>query len=237
MDIIMLGEWHMKKRYFIPLFIVTLITLLFPVFLNSVHAKRAIPQPGMIEKFFSGNKIYRIEIKYLGEQPDKIVEATFYEKDAKKWQKFYPFHPGLTNISDNGSRIVFANWGWYDEGGFKSLTICDGQGIVLKELMFSEILKSKEVHNNLWLRNAAISSNGDYYTMGTDGKDKSQIYLVDAQKLDLLWQRECGYSRLNDLEVSEKGLVMVSTMDYSSRKLRYTIFDNSGVQLWEKSCD
>ncbi|MCX5632428.1 MAG: hypothetical protein NTW93_01940 [Phycisphaerae bacterium] len=228
----------MKKRHFIPFFTITLTTFLLLVFLNSAYAKRSLPQPGATEEYFSENKNYRIEIKYLGEQPDKIVEVTLYEKDIKKWQKFYPVHPGLINVSDNGSRIVFANWGWYDEGGFKSLTICDGQGNVLKELMFSEIQESKRGYKDslLWLHDAAISGNGDYYAMGTYGKEKAGIYLLDIKKATLLWQQACGYERLEDIKVFGNGSVLVATSDYPSGKLLFSILNNLGQGLWEKSC-
>ena len=227
----------MKKLHFIPLFIIALTTFLYFAFLNSAHAERALLEPGTTEEYFSENKNYRIEIKYLGERPDKIVEATLYEKNIKKWQQFYPVHPGLINVANNGSRIVFANWGWYDEGGFKSLTICDGQGNVLKELAFSEIQESKRGYKEgmLWLHDAAISSNGDYYAMGAYGKEKAQIYLLSVREPEFLWRRECGYERLKDLKVSGKGSVLVATMDYPSGKLRFTVLSGSGTQLWEKS--
>ncbi|MCK4914201.1 MAG: hypothetical protein KAS69_06380 [Planctomycetes bacterium] len=228
----------MKKQYFIPLFIVTLTTLLLLTFLNPAHAKRALLQPGTIEEHFSENKNYRIEIKYLGEHPDKIVEATLYEKNIKKWQKFYPVHPGLINVSDDGSRIAFANWGWYDEGGFKSLTICDGQGNVLKELTFSEIQESERGYKGymLWLRDSAISSSGDYYAMGAYGKEKAGIYLLDIKKMTFLWQQACGYERLEDIKVFDNGIVLVATSDYPSGKLSFSVLNNLGQVLWEKGC-
>lgn len=227
----------MKKRYFIPLLIITLTTFLLLAFFNPAYAERALLQPGAIKEYFSENKNYRLEIKYLGEHPDKIVEATLYEKDIKKWQKFYPVHPGLINVADNGSRIVFANWGWYDEGGFKSLTICDGQGNVLKELAFSEIQESKRGKDAmLWLRDSAISSNGYYYAMGTYGKEKAEIYLLNVQKPRFLWHQTCGYERLEDIKVFESGAVLAATSDYPSGKLLFTVLNNLGRGLWEKSC-
>jgi len=85
---------------------------------QSSYSKRRPPEVGSINEYFSSSKIYSAQIKLLGYPDINPCECTLKKSDRLLWTKKLPSYPGLVNISDNGKYLVFANWGWYDEGGF-----------------------------------------------------------------------------------------------------------------------
>ena len=199
------------------------------------EAEREILKPGTVESYFSENGVYHIEIKFLGNRPEGIVEGTYYEKEQVKWKKLFSVHPGIVKLANNGAYLIFANWGWYDEGGFKSLTFYDGNGELIKEIKFDD--KNADFGKGmgmLWIQEAAISNNCYYYAIGVDGKEKSEIYMFMVKEPNLLWHIKCGYERIADIEISDQGSVLAATTNYQDGLMKFSFADNKGDFVWEK---
>lgn len=102
------------------------LLLIFPIgiLFNStiLLAERPSPKAGDIASFYSANKQFQIDIVLQPMVIDSPSEAVFKKENNVIWRKELPATPGFVNISDDGEHIVMANWGWYDEGGFKSLS-------------------------------------------------------------------------------------------------------------------
>lgn len=187
------------------------------------------PKVGSINTFISENGLYSIDVKFLGYPDGGPSECVFKEGDSIIWAKEISTTPGKVNISNNGKSIVLANWGWYDEGGFRSLSFYNGKGELLKMVDFGD----KGLDSMLWIMETAISPNGIYYIFGVGGQKRAEFYLYDCGSAKLLWRKEYGFENVVEIEISDKN-ILVATFDYDSSDMLYTLLNIKGNMLWQR---
>ncbi|MFH0856161.1 MAG: hypothetical protein V1869_06635 [Candidatus Omnitrophota bacterium] len=194
-------------------------------------AKRMPPKPGSVEFFSSENGRYSVEIENLGYPDNSPSRCAFKEGNRLIWSKEIPFTPGKASISDNGKCIALANWGMYDEGGFKGLSFYDNKGKVAKEISFGNSGKSSMI----WISQAAISPDGARYIFTENGRDKARLYLYDFASANLLWVKECGFAESAQIKVSSgPGVILAATFDYDTAGMLFVLLDARGAILWQK---
>lgn len=202
------------------------------LFCQLAEAKRRAPDVGSVETFSSENGKYNVEIKNLGYPDRSPSECTFKEGNKIIWSKEIPVTPGKVNIANNGESIVLANWGWYDEGGFKGLSFYNNKGELLKEINFA--VKGQGVDGLIWIRETAISPDGMFYIFGIWGKEKSRLYLYDYKSANLLWEKEYGFEVVREIEMSDKSnSILVATYDNRSYDMLFVLLNRKGHILWQ----
>jgi len=210
------------------------ITCFIVTLFNYAFAKARAPEIGSIKTFVSENGRYNIGIKILGYPDGSLSICTFKEGSKIIWSKEIATTPGKVNISNNGKSIVMANWGWYDEGGFRGLSFYNSEGELLKDISFGD--KGKD--SMLWIRETAISTDGMYYILGTDGREKAKIYLYEFSSANLLWANEYGFENAVEIEILGKGSpVLVATFDYNSGDMLFVMLNINGDMLWQKKIE
>ena len=227
----------MKKR----IVFLSFLLISFMISATPLRADRDAWKAGVEVSYFSANKKFEFKVSPLSnlivESPSK---ATFIKEGQVVWSKKLPSTPGFVDISNDGNFIVLANWGWFDEGGFKSLSFYDGNGNLLKEVPFAP--------PGQWLRLAHISEDGRYYVTGQGGKGKAEITLYDVSKQSELWSKGVGLEDLDKASINSDGkFLLVSTYNMRCKKwfflidvcdapkdVDFTYLDNSGNALWNK---
>ncbi|NPV52949.1 MAG: hypothetical protein HPY71_05440 [Firmicutes bacterium] len=191
------------------------------------------PAPGTVETYTSQNGKYAVEIKILGYPDSSPCECTFKESGDISWTKEIPDTPNKVVISDNGETIAMTNWGWYDEGGSRSLSIYNKRGDLIKELSFG--FTGMNNWGLKWVKVLAISPDGSYCMVGEDAEEKAVFSLYDCRTGELKWERGYGFSEASEAEIQEAGrYLLVATNDYSTRDMFFFLLDREGVTLWEK---
>lgn len=215
--------------------ILYLITASFVITLfNYAFAKRMPPELGSVETFLSENGRYSVEIKILGYPDMSPSKCTFKERDTIIWSKEIPTTPGKVNISNNGKAVVLANWGWYDEGGFRGLSFYNSKGELLKDISFGD----KDKGSMLWIRETAISPDGMHYIFGTDGREKAKLYLYEFESANLLWLKDYGFEKMVEIEISDKdGSILTATFNYNSGDMLFVLLNIDGDMLWQKKIE
>lgn len=207
--------------------ILSLVILVFFIALSPfLYAKAeglAIPS-GTIKTFSSENRVYSIDIKILG-YPDKSPsECTFKKGEEILWTKELSTTPGFVDISNDGKYFIFANWGWYDEAGFKSISFYNG---------FGELLKTVELGGGLrWLSKTCLSGNGNYY-LTADHSSQVTLYRVPTQTI--VWDKKIGLTQTDNILTSQAGdYILISTFDYPEYNVNFSYLDKAGKLLWKK---
>ena len=150
-------------------FLFLVLVIAFVLACTSAFAKRAPSPVGSIDKFCSVNGEYCVEIKILGYPDSSPSECSFKKGNDTFWQKQIPTTPGLVNITDDGKYIILANWGWFDEGGYKSISIYSGDGVFLREIFFGE---NSTRDGMFWAWGATISKDNKYYIFSVGQKEE-----------------------------------------------------------------
>ena len=206
-------------------FILVGFYLLFPSFL---HAKAISPELGTIKTFSSENRVYSIDIKILGYPDNSPSECTFKKGNEILWTKELPTTPGFVDISNDGKYFIFANWGWYDEGGFKSISFYKGDG---------ELLRTVELSGGLsWISKTRISGDGNYY-LAADHSSQVTLYLVSIQTI--IWDKKIKDRKLelelNNILISQRGdYILISTFDHTTYNVHFSYINKAGKLLWRK---
>ncbi len=220
---------------------ITLLTILFlGITVTPLFADRQSPKAGDIISFFSLNRVFQADVILQPIIIDSPSEVIYKKEGVILWKKKLPSTPGFVNISDDGKYIVMANWGWYDEGGFKDLTFYDGNGNLLREIKFA--------HPGRWIGKTKMSSNGQKYSVANNGKEHAEITLYDVTNQRELWSKNVGLESLGDIAISRDGAhILVSTYNLNCKKswffitvcdspkdAEFTYLDISGNLIWSQ---
>jgi hypothetical protein len=139
-----------------------------------ISAKALPPKIGAIKIFVSQNLKFSLEIKILGYPDRSPSECAFKEGDKVIWSKEIPRTPGIVDITDDGRYIAMVNYGWYDEGGYKSVSFYDRQGELIREIQFGNGNKESMIR----IQKTGFSSNGKRYLI-TEESGKKNSYKVE----------------------------------------------------------
>jgi hypothetical protein len=211
--------------------ILILITILIPQ--HIIYAKADTPKPGIIKSFSSPNKIYSIEIKILGYPDNSPSECTFKEKDKVIWTKELSTTPGLIEIANDGKYFILANWGWYDEGGYKSISFYNGTGELLKTIEFGAGKGRMR-----WISKTCISGDGNYYIAANKFENTSQITLYHVPTQTVVWDKNAGLEQIDNILISQNGnFILISTFDYQQHNIHFSYMDRTGNLLWKTAID
>jgi hypothetical protein len=209
---------------------ILLILIAMVISQNTIYAKAVAPKQGTIRTFSSANKIYSIDMKIIGYPDSSPSECTFKENNKIVWEKELSSTPGFVDISDDGKFFVFANWGWYDEGGYKSLSFYSGAGNLLKTIEFGS-----GGNGMRWLEKTCISSNGNYYIAANGFKDDSQITLYHTPTQTAVWDKHIGLGEIDNILINKTGdFILISTFDFKKHNIHFSYLDRAGNILWEK---
>ena len=228
----------MRKRPFSIAIAISLGLLLTGLVGSYGRADAPNLEIGSIRSFFSENGQYSIDIKTLGYPDTSPSECTFKEKNRIIWSKRIPTTPGKVNISNDGKYIVMANWGWYDEGGFKSLSLYNNKGKLIRELNFN-----KPGSFLLWIRSTAISPDGMYYVFSASSTAvKAKIYLYEFYEFgsgNLVWANEYECWDVVEIEISDEGrsILVAAQLDYNSGDMLFFLLNRKGDIIWEKKIE
>lgn len=209
-----------------------IILLLIIIFIlpYSIYPKTFPPNPGTVKEFSSSNKTCSIKIKILGYPDNSPSECTFIKEGKELWTKKLPTTPGFVNISDDGKYFVFANWGWYDEGGYKSISFYNGEGNLLKTIEFGS---GKE--GMRWLKKTYISRDGNYYVVANGFKNNSQVTLYFVPEQTVSWEKNIGLEQIDNILMSQTGdYILMSTFDYQENNILFSYLNKAGNIIWEK---
>ena len=219
----------------------TFLVIFCIISVTNVRADRNPWKAGVQESYFSSNEKFELKVSPLR---DLIIDgpsaAIFIKEGQERWSKNLPSTPGFVDISNDGNFIVLANWGWFDEGGFKSLSFYDGDGNLLRDVPFAS--------PGRWLWQARISEDGRYYVIG-DGNGREggvEITLYDVAKQSELWTKGIGLESLDNVLISSDGKYsLVSTFNMDCKKwffvvdvclapkdVEFTYLESSGNILW-----
>jgi hypothetical protein len=209
--------------------ILSLILLVFVVsFSPFLCAKAVSPEVGTIKTFSSENKVYSIDIKILGYPDNSPSECTLKKGEEILWTKEIPATPGFVDISNDGKYLIFVNWGWYDEGGFKSISFYTGDG---------ELLKIRELNGGLrWISKTRLSGDGNYYLVADNS---SQVTLYNVPTQTIVWDKQFKDRKLelelNNVLISQQGgYILISTFDHTTYNAHFSYLNREGKLLWEK---
>lgn len=220
---------NMKTKKYI--FFLIILTLFYQPF---AIAKRKSPELGTTNEYFSQNKMFSLQVKILGHPDRSPSECTFKKSNVILWEKKLITTPGLVDISNTGEYFVFINWGWYDEGGFKSISFYNQSGDLLKIIFFG----SGNKNDMRWLRKTNISKDGNYYIIADRYKSKSQISLYSVLEQNLVWDRMVGFDQIDNILISDNGeFILVSTFDFINHNLEILYLNNNGDILWNITID
>lgn len=122
----------------------------------SAFSESGPPEP--LRKFFSDNGRFEVEVRLKGYPDTGPCECVFKDKGSIAWEKELRQVPGLVAVADNGKVVVMANWGWYDEGGYKSLSVYDEKGGL-----------KGEINIEMSISEIGISSDGKYFAVARGG--------------------------------------------------------------------
>ncbi len=193
-----------------------------------LYAKSVPPEIGTTKTFSSQNSIYSIDIKILGYPDNSPSECSLKQNNEILWTKQLPTTPGFVDISNDGNYFVLVNWGWYDEGGFKSISFYKGDG---------ELLKTVELGGGLrWISKTCLSGNGKYYLIA-DRSSQVTLYRVATQTTS--WDKKIGdkktESDLNNILISQDGAyILISTFNHTTYNVHFSYLNREGKLLWEK---
>lgn len=201
---------------------------------NSVFGEAIPPEIGSIRIFYSENGEYSLSIKILGYPDESPSECTFKKGDSTVWSKEIPTTPGIVNISDNGKTIVMANWGWYDEAGFKTLSFYNDKGELVREANPCD--KSIGL---LWIDHTAISPDGAYFIFDASGKYGPELYLYEFKTGNLVWKKRYGFYRIVEIEISNGGnsILVAAVLNGISTHMLFVLLDRDGNSIWQTSID
>lgn len=212
---------------------IILILAVILILPHSIYAKAVAPKPGTTNEFSSSNKAYSIEIEILGYPDNSPSRCTFKKEGKPLWTKEISTTPGFVDISDDGKYFVSANWGWYDEGGYKSLSFYDTGGNLLKTIEFGSV---KE--NMRWLKKTCISKDGNYYMAASGHTDNSQVTLYFVPTQTEIWDKTIGLEQIDDVLISQTGsYILISTFDFQEQNILLSYLNKTGEVLWEKKID
>ncbi|MEI6438000.1 MAG: hypothetical protein WCO69_04540 [Candidatus Omnitrophota bacterium] len=235
-------------RWFYCLFAVIVLA-------SPAMADRELPKPGEVTKYYSGNKKYEVGVieRTITDGPAKMI----FSADGKQlWEKNLTSTPGAVHVSNDGQYIVLANWGWADEGGYKSLSFYKGTGDLIKEVGLCSIsmLNGKLGTQMKWLRNPTLSADGQRYAFGENQKqgEKPKITMYSVPQAQLLWEKNIGAGDYFRLWMSKDGSFLLLSSyslkcqhtkndmvgEYDECKPKdamFTYFDGNGTVIWEKS--
>lgn len=199
--------------------------------LQLVHAKRIPPKIGSTKIYFSQNKAYSLQVKLLGRPDRSPSECTLKNGEIVLWKKELETTPGIVDISDDGGVFVFANWGRYDEGAFKSISFYNQNGDLLKTVP----CQSNTIKNDLWwISKTTLSKNGTHYIVANTYKESSQISLYNVPGKILVWKNITGFAHVDDILISSNGnSILISSFDYRSKDLMVEYLNNTGEILWD----
>ncbi len=209
-----------------------ILSLIIPaslvLFSPFICAKAVPPQTGTIKTFLSANRVYSIDIKILGYPDNSPCECTFKKGEEILWTKELSTTPGFVDISNDGEYFIFANWGWYDEAGFKSLSFYTGDGELLRTVEFSDGLR--------WLLKTRISGDGNYY-LAADYSSQVALYHVSTQTI--VWDKKIKYNKiepeLDNVLISQEGdYILISAFDLKTYNVYFSYFNKIGKLLWKK---
>ncbi len=217
-----------KGQRIIKKIIPTLALLL--IFQHIIYAEALAPEIGTIKEFSSSNKTFSIDIKILGYPDNSPCEGTFKVDGQILWTKQFSTTPGFVDISDNGNYFVFANWGWYDEAGYKSISFYNGDGTLLKTIQFGS---GKE--GMRWLEKTCISRDGNYYIATNGFKNNSQVTLYFVPKQTVIWNKNIGMEQIDNININQTGeYILISTFDYQEHNIHFSYLNKADNILWEK---
>ena len=206
---------------------------------SSAEARRLPPSEAT--HYYSPNNRYEIGIK---EQTitDGPCKAIFKRDGQIIWERGLPSTPGIVHIANDGQYIAFVNWGWADEGGFKSVSFCDGNGNILKEIPF-KAREDNKADNLRWIRKAQLTLDGHYFVVA-DSTD--EITLYDAYKQEALWDKRIPETlaekstkpvqyNLDDIQISDSGgYLLTSRYNSEHADIVFIYLDKEGDVIWSK---
>ena len=204
-----------------------LIILIALIFITPIAYGKAIyPEPGTVTKYQSQNGVFTIEIKiieYTG--PDiSSCEVSFKKNNIISWVKEMPTTPGFVTISNSGNYFIFGNWGWYDEGYYKSVSIYNGKGEALKTIEFD-----KQHH----IFETYISEDGNYFLFPLDG-----LALLYIPTQTIIWDKKIGTGRMDNILMSTScDFILLSRFDYKSHDISFYYLSRGGNILWNKTIE
>ena len=209
------------------LFFVIILAGLFVLIRSGMTRAEAIPpEPGTVKLYSSPNHEYTIEIRILGYPDDSPSECTFKNSAAIIWSQMIPATPGKVAISDNGACIAMASWGWYDENGFRSLSIYNNKGELIQEIPFA--MK--------WIHTLAMAPDGTYCMIGENGRKHARFSFYDCRTAVRQWEAEYGFAESSEVKIAANGLyILIATNDYDTGDMQFFLYNKQGVILWQRT--
>lgn len=179
------------------------------------------------KSYFSENKENEIQIDERT-IVDSSCKAVFIKQGQKLWEKVLPSTPGRIQISNDGNSVVFVNWGWADEGYYKSVSFYDGRGKERKELRFGT--GGRHLRQ---IGKSYLTADGKYFILE---QSDSVIDFYDVLEAKLLWEKVLTPAYpLGDLQVSQSnGNILLCSYSRDGDAF-FAYLDKDGNKVWEKN--
>ena len=191
------------------------------------------PKVGTVHTYVSHNAKYTVAIEILGYPDHSPALCTFTDSGKTVWSKQIPETPSKVVISENGQFIAMTNWGWYDEGASRSLSLYNGMGDLITEISFGDSKKGFE--GLKWIRVLSISPDGNYCLIGTNTQAHALFTVYDSRKGELLWEKGYGFSEATEAKLSNNGeYILIATNDYHSQNMQFFLLNHQGLILYQK---
>ncbi len=210
------------------LFVAALLALLLlPVEASARMAELMIDPDGRTYSYFSDNGIWEVAV---------TVKTPFSSWSLKKsgvelWNRSVS-EPGGAAVSDNGEVITLPLWGWRDEGGSNGIAVFNGQGELVRKILFQSDDGGEFLR---WVRRTAISPEGVRIAIGQSGQEASRITLFDVKSGKLLWETLAGLPEIDYLCVSAKGeYALAATSKYGTGNMEFVLLDKEGRAIWSE---
>ena len=212
-----------------PLFAAVLLCLLLlPAQATARMAERMADPVGKTDSFFSDNGVWEVAITY----GNFFHSWSLRKHGVELWNRSLMGEPGGAAISDNGEVITLPLWGWRDEGGSSGIAVFNGQGELVRKILFQGDDGGEYLR---WVRRTAISPEGERIVIGQNGQEASNITLFDATSGKLLWSATAGLPEIDYLCVSASGeYVLAATSKYGTGDMEFVLLDSQGRTIWRE---
>ena len=207
---------------------VLLCLLLLPVEASARMAEMMVDPVGRTYSYFSDNGIWEVAVTY--KMP--FSSWSLKKSGVELWNRSLMGEPGGAAISDNGEVITLPLWGWRDEGGSSGIAVYNGQGELVRKILFQSDDGGEYLR---WVRRTAISPEGERIVIGQNGREASNVTLFDATSGKLLWSATVGLPEIDDLRASASGeYVLAATSKYGTGDMEFVLLDSQGRTIWRE---